>query len=190
MLLPFVLVQTLYWLALATWFGSLLFVIVAAPIIFRVVRDSHPTLPGVLSVNLDDQHGTLLAGSIVSGLLTTVHRLQAICAGALLPLVIAQWLLTRPHDTALVIGILRSALHVGAAAMFLYDWRVVWPKVEAARQKYLDNADAPDIANPALDEFDRRQLESAALKRNVLFALTGTILFSGWVSMAQTITFG
>ena len=43
----------MYWVALATWFGSAAFVAVAAPIIFRVIRESDPTLPGVLSVNLD-----------------------------------------------------------------------------------------------------------------------------------------
>ena len=57
---------------MATWFGGVLFVAVAAPIIFRTVRESNPVLPTVLSVNLENQHGTLLAGSIVGNLLATL----------------------------------------------------------------------------------------------------------------------
>ena len=41
---------------------------------FRTVRESNPLLPLVLSVNLDGQHGTLLAGSIVSNLLGPVIK--------------------------------------------------------------------------------------------------------------------
>ena len=42
--IAFPLVQTLYWLALATWFGGVMFVAIAAPIIFRTVRESRPTI--------------------------------------------------------------------------------------------------------------------------------------------------
>ena len=58
----FQLVQIVYWLALATWFGGVLFVAIAAPAVFRTVRENNPVLPHVLSVNLEGQHGTLLAG--------------------------------------------------------------------------------------------------------------------------------
>jgi hypothetical protein len=68
------LVQILYWLALSTWFGGVLFVALSAPVIFRTVREQNPLLPTVLSVNLEGQHGTLLAGSIVGNLLTMLLR--------------------------------------------------------------------------------------------------------------------
>ena len=48
----FTFMQILYWLALATWFGGLLFIAVAAPVIFRTIHESDPILPTVLSVNL------------------------------------------------------------------------------------------------------------------------------------------
>src|SRR3954454_21167129 len=57
-------VQIVYWLALATWFGGVLFVAISAPVILRTVRENNPILPHVLSVNLEGQHATLLAGSI------------------------------------------------------------------------------------------------------------------------------
>ncbi len=49
----FQLIQIVFWLALSTWFGAVLFIAVAAPIIFRTVRESNPVLPMVLSVNLE-----------------------------------------------------------------------------------------------------------------------------------------
>jgi len=74
----------LYWLALATWFGGVLFIALAAPIIFRTVREANPIMTSVLSVNLEGQHGTLLAGTIVANLLQRLMWLEMVCAGTLL----------------------------------------------------------------------------------------------------------
>src|SRR6476646_1861799 len=89
----FTLNQILYWLALATWFGGVLFIAIAAPIIFRTVRESDPMLPTVLSVNLEGQHGTLLAGSIVANLLAALVRIELACAAAAGVAIVAQWFL-------------------------------------------------------------------------------------------------
>ena len=80
----FQLVQIVYWLALATWFGGVLFVAMAVPAIFRTVGENNPVLPHVLSVNLEGQHGTLLSGSIVGSLLARLARVQLICGKATL----------------------------------------------------------------------------------------------------------
>ena len=40
-------INFLYWLPLAAWFGASVFVAVAAPVIFRVARQSDPILPTV-----------------------------------------------------------------------------------------------------------------------------------------------
>ena len=77
-------VQIAYWLALATWFGAVLFVALAPPVILRTMRDTKPVLPNVLSVNLEGQHGTLLAGTIMGNLIEPLIRLQLVCAGVLL----------------------------------------------------------------------------------------------------------
>jgi hypothetical protein len=74
--------------------------------------------------------------------------------------------------------ILRSAMFIAATVFVIYNWRSVWPKVLRYRQEYLDNADDPDKANPALDQFDHYQNESLTIVRNVLFLLLGIILFS------------
>jgi len=86
-------VQIAYWLALATWFGAVLFVALAPPVILRTMRDTKPVLPNVLSVNLEGQHGTLLAGTIMGNLIEPLIRLQLVCAGVLLVALAAQWFL-------------------------------------------------------------------------------------------------
>lgn len=185
--LLFQLVQTLYWLALATWFGGGLFLAMAAPVIFRVVNDARPLLPGVLSANLDNQHSTLLAGTIVSRLLSNLHRVQLAAMIVLAFTIAGQWALSRVSGAELVLAILRTALFLAAALVAIYDWRVLWPRVLSARQRYIDNADNPDVANPALDEFNRLQRDAAAMLRNLLFLLLGMILFSGTIRFGATL---
>src|SRR5262245_43161178 len=84
-------IQVAYWLALSTWFGGVLFIAIAAPIIFRTVRDADPTLPKVLSVNLESQHSSLLAGTIVTNLMEMLTRIHMLCAAVLLLSIIGQW---------------------------------------------------------------------------------------------------
>src|SRR5262245_20941515 len=170
-------VQVLYWLALATWFGGVLFIAVAAPVIFRTIREADPTLPRVLSVNLDKQHSTLLAGSIVANLLNLLVRVQLICAGVVCLTMIVQWLyLDYGNRTHLFAAILRGAMFLAAVALAIYDWLVVWPRVKKFRQEYIDHADEPDVANPAKENFDRYQDESVTVLRNIFFLLLGIIL--------------
>lgn len=171
-------IQIAYWLALSTWFGGVLFVAVAAPVIFRIVREADPTLPKVLSVNLDGQHSTLLAGSIVGEILATLTRVQLVCAAVLAGAIIGQWAILSPSGTSLITPLLRTALFLAAAALLLYEWRVIWPRVVQHRQVYIDHADEPDVANPAKELFDQAHQESVTVLRNILFLLLGVILFS------------
>jgi hypothetical protein len=183
--LLFEFVQILYWLSLCTWFGGVLFVLFAPPIILKTVQESNPLLPLVLSVNLDGQHGTLLAGAIVSNLLGPVIKAELMCASAMLVAIIGQWCLIPVYGLDLIQPILRSAMFLAAVVFVVHNWRVVWPKVLRYRQEYLDNADDPEKANPALDQFDRYQNESLTIVRNVLFLLLGIILFSANISAAS-----
>ena len=186
------LVQILYWLALSTRFAGVLFVAVAAPIIFRTVREANPVLPGVLSVNLEGQHGTLLAGSIVGNLLGTLVRVEVVCAGVLLIAMIAQLFLMDLDGSNLLLAVVRGALYVAAVVLAVYDWRAVWPKVWRYRQEYIDHADEPEVANPAKDQFDRYHGESVRILSFILALLLGIILFSGNIRLttATTFTFG
>ncbi len=178
----FQLVQILYWLALATWFGGVLFIAVAAPIIFKSVRELNPILPNVLSVNLQGQHGELLAGTVVGNLLARLAQTELVCAAVLLVILIIQPFIIDTRDTNLTAAILRTVMFVVAAALVLADRFTLWPKIWKARQEYLDHADEPEIANPAKDHFDAEQRKSVTLMQIVLFMLLGMILFSGNIS--------
>ena len=178
----FQIVQIVYWLALSTWFGGVLFVAVAAPIVFRTVRENNPLLPHVLSVNLEGQHGTLLAGSIVGNILDRLARVELICGGVLLLMLIAQPFLIDLRGQNLTAAILRSVRFVAAVALVVYDWRVVWPKIQKHRADYIDHADEPEVANPAKDQFDRYHRQSVTLLMIVLFLLLGMILFSATIT--------
>lgn len=174
----FQLIDALYWLSLATWFACVLCCAVVPPIVLRVIREADPTLPRVLSVNLDKQHSTLLAGDVVGAILSTLFRLQALCCLAFLPLLIVKWFTIDLSGQRVAMPVLLSALYILAAAFMLYGWRIVWPKVMTHRQTYLDNADNPDIANAELDQFDRYSAELFSIVRNLLFALIGMLIFS------------
>lgn len=178
----FQLVMIVYWLALATWFGGVLFVALAAPVIFKTVREANPLLPGVLSVNLDGQHGTLLAGSIVGNLLNRLAQIEIGCAAVLLLTLIIQPFTVDIRESNLTAYILRFALAAVAAAVVAYDRWVLWPRIWKQRQEYLDHADEPDVANPAKDEFDRLHRQSVTMLSGVLFLLLGVILFSGGIT--------
>src|SRR5947207_8270985 len=125
----FTFVQIAYWIALSTWFGAVLYVAMAPPIIVRTVRESNPLLRTVLSVNLEGQHGTLLAGSIVAKLVEPLLILELFCSGALLITIILQWIILHPQGKQIVEPAMRGALYLAATVFLIYDWRVVWPRI-------------------------------------------------------------
>jgi hypothetical protein len=174
---PFILqvAQIVYWLSLSTWFGCVLFLGIAAPIIFRTVQEGDPLLPTVLSVNLEGQHGTLLAGSIVSNLIAMLIRIEWICALALVPAMIVQAVMLSTHISMMVVRIVLYCLSV---LVLLYQGWVLVPKTAEARKQYIDHADEPEVANPAKDRFDRYHGESVTALTALLFLLLGLVLLS------------
>jgi len=176
----FQLVQVIYWLALSTWFGGVLFIAVAAQVILRTVRENNPILPHVLSANLEGQHGTLLAGTIIGDLIAVLSRIELACAAVLLVTIVAQWFLIDVGVSSNRVSLfVRSAFYLAATAIVVYDWRTLWPKILKNRQQFIDNADDPDRANPAREEFHRYQRESLSLQTILFFLLLGIVLFSG-----------
>ena len=189
--MPLLIVQIVYWLALATWFGGVLFVTIAAPIILNTLRDSKLILPTVLSVNLENQHATLLGGSIVANLMERISRIEFVCAAALLLTLVAQWASFADQlglPSVLVPALLRSAMYIAAVVLMLYHARRVWPRMMAQRQTFLDHADEPEIANAAKDEFDRLQRESVTLVMVQVALLLGMILFSAGIPTGSGVT--
>jgi hypothetical protein len=186
----FEIVQILYWLALATWFGSVLFVAVTAPVIMRAVREANPVMTSVLSVNLEGQHATLLGGSIIGSIVSLLVRVELACAAALVASVIGHWALLPREGTTLLMNLVRAALLLAAIGLLVYRWRVAWPRLWHARQEYLDHADEPDVANPALDRFEHHQREIATVLFVNLTVLLGLILFSANIRAAILIPAG
>jgi hypothetical protein len=187
--LVFQFVQTFYWLALATWFGIVLSIALAAPVILRTVENEKPILTSVLSVNLEGQHGTLLAGTIVASLIQRALFIELICAGVLLLMLIAQPFVidlsrdpNNPLSSNTAAAVVRSVLFLGSVLILLYDWRVLWPRIAASRGQYIDHADEPEIANPALDELNQHQRLSLNLLMITAALLLGMILFSSSIS--------
>jgi hypothetical protein len=180
--MPFALVQIIYWISLSTWFGGVLFIAIAAPIIFRTVKESNPILPTVLSVNLEGQHGSLLAGTIVTNLLNQLVQIELICAGGVLLALVGQWFVTDTTGNHWLLPLLRSAMYLAAVVIVLYDWRILWPRINKHRETYVEHADEPDVANPAKDEFDRLHGESVNLLMLRAALLLAIILFSGSIT--------
>src|SRR5262249_43056829 len=104
--------------------------------------------------------------------------IELVCSAVLAVTIIGQWIILHPRAGELFAPILRSAMYLAATVFLIYDWRIVWPRMWKFRQEYLDNADNPDLANPALDQFDKYQTESVSILRNILFLLMGIVLFS------------
>jgi hypothetical protein len=176
----FQLVQTVYWLALSIWFGGAMFIGVAWQIIHRTVRENNPVLPHVLSVNLDGKHSTLLAGTIVSNLVSALARIEIVCAAVVLAALGAQWFLidlSVPWIKAS--AFVRSLLCLGAAGVVIYNGWFLWPRIMKARQTFIDNADDPDKANPVSERMDQLQRDSEMLLMILVFLLLGIVLFSG-----------
>jgi hypothetical protein len=176
----FQLVQTVYWLALSIWFGGVMFIGVAWQIIHRTVRENNPVLPHVLSVNLDGKHSTLLAGTIVSNLISALTRIEIICAAVVLAALGAQWFLIDLSDPWIkASAFVRSLLCLAAAGLMIYDGWFLWPKIMKARQTFIENADDPDKANPVSERMDQLQRDSEMLLMILVFLLLGMVLFSG-----------
>jgi hypothetical protein len=119
--------------------------------------------------------------------MNVLFPIELACAGAIFVMMVAQWAVLRPVGTHVAAPLLRGALYLAAVGLLIYHWRVLWPRAWRVRQEYIDHADEPDVANPALDQLDRLQSESA----NVLFflatVLLGLIVFSANIRQAIVI---
>ncbi len=184
-------IDAIYWMALSGWFGAVLVSALVWPVIHKTIVDADPTLPLILHSNLDKQHGTLLAGNVVGAVLKMLFRLELICAIVFLPLLGIKWFLVDKSQSAILIPLLVTGLYLLSTAFLVYGMFFVYPKVISHRQKYLDNADNPDIANAELDHFDRYSTELISIVRNLLFSVMGIVLFSPFMHRAiQTFVAG
>src|SRR5687768_4212134 len=178
----FQLIQTIYWLALSTWFGSALAVALIVPVIFRTIREANPILPTVLAVNLENQHATLLSSNVVAGIMKLLSNLQIVCAAVVLVAFVAQVFVIDLSGQYRFAAFVRGACYLASVGLLLYQRLVIWPRATEHRQTYLDHADEPETANPAKDQMDHYDRESVRLLMFTLAALSLLIAFSSVVS--------
>ncbi len=183
-MLGFQILQIIYWLALATWFGGVIFVIIAAPIVFRTVRESNPVLTNVLSVNLEGQHATLLAGSVVGNLLSRLGIIELGCAGVLLVCSVLHFFAADLRETNLYVAWFRLGLVIAAGLVVAFDRFVIWPRILKNRGEYIEHADEPEVANPAKDRFDANHRRSMTLLMITLGLLLLLIMYSANIQPA------
>jgi hypothetical protein len=183
----FLIIQLFYWLSLSTWLGSVAFIAISIPVITRTIRENDPTLPTVLSVNLDGAHSSLLTTTVVVNLLSVLVRIELACLSILLLTLAGQW--AALGSDRMIITVIRSCLLAAAGGVAAYDWRAVSPRVARYRKEYIDRADEPEAAKAARDQFERHYRESLTLLMLQAFILSGLVLFSTMISMpAQTFT--
>ena len=184
--MAFQLVQIIFWLALSTWFGSVIFLALAAPIIFRTIREANPVLTDVLSVNLQGQHATLLAGTTVGNLLSRFAIIELGCAGAVFVMALAQFFTADLTGRNFLVAILRCLLCLIAGAIVAFDRVVLWPRIVRSRDEYIQHADEPEIANPARERFDAEQRRSMTLMMIRAALLLLLIMYSANVQSAPS----
>lgn len=178
----FQLVQTIYWAALATWFGGVLFVAIMAPVIFRTVREFRPIIPTVLSVNLENEHGSLLGGAIVGNILRLLSGIQLGCAAALVLSMVAQYFVMSDVAANRASLFIRAALLVAAIGLVAYDRWSLWPKMWQSRQEYIDHADEPEVANAAKDRYDELHREAVRVLLIVLGLLSLIVVLGAGIT--------
>ena len=130
----------------------------------------------------------------MAGLLAGLARIELAAGGTVAFCLAAEWvsLLSGGGGFSPMLAV-RSGLFVGAAAFGVYGSRFVRTRAEAARQEYVDHADEPEVANPALERFDALHRESVLFLLLTMFCLVGLVAFSAADQAAeprQTFSFG
>lgn len=170
-------VQILYWLVLSIWVGSAIFLVLAAPVVFRVVRHHNVRLPDISAAALRDDHPTLLAGDIVAALLGRLAQVQLVCLCAMLPLLIVSALFSSGTLQWVTLAE-KSALYLLTAGLVLYDRQKRFPATLKARQQYIEHADEPEVAQPAKANFDVLHHAGTRAYQMIVFLLLLLVLVS------------
>lgn len=182
-------VLTLYWVALASWFGGALFGAIAAEVVFRVVRHADPTLPKILSVNIDGDHAALLSTEVITEIARVFGRIGAVAALVCLAS-LAYEAFAGPGASGgwIRLGV-RGVLVIVAGFATVYLWRLVLPKLDSHRASYIEFADDPEKAGIHRDAFNRLMRELLNVIVMILVLLLGLIIFSAGAGAVQ-ISFG
>jgi hypothetical protein len=167
-----------YWLALAAWFGSVLFVAATTAIIHRTVEEADPTLPTVLSVNLEGRHAALLGGRIVGDLLSRLWTIEVLAMLVLAITTLGEWLYVLNGGRDVLLPAVRTVLLVAAGVAAWYGNRHLRSKAEAHRDQYVEVADDPEASQAEAEQFNAAQANASSMLVFELGALAGLVLFT------------
>ncbi len=174
----FPLVQAIYWFGIAAWFGTAVAVLISINSIFRTIKEHDPTLPKVLSVNIDGDHATLLAIDLLVSLLKLLN-LVAIFGGTLVMVGgVGQLFLAETGGPRRVELILRGMLLLCSVLLVIYGWRFTTPKLARGLKTYIDQADDPEARSKNRDQIIRCYRDAVVATGALACTLGGLILFS------------
>jgi hypothetical protein len=169
------LIDTISWAALSTWFGGALFLAVASGVIFRVHRDADPTLPRVLSVNIDGDHASLLSAEVVSGIDRLYTLIGLVCAAVIVVAIVVRSV-AQPDGSAS--SLVQGLIVLLASIVTAYQGRSLRPRIERARLDYINHADDPEKCADARSRFNRFSREYLNVLMMLIALLLAAILFS------------
>jgi hypothetical protein len=172
------LIETSYWAALSVWLGLTLSTLLRMPGLFRTMSEQDPTLPGVLSVNLDAQHATLLALRLIEDDLWLITRLGMVCAGVLVIGTTAHMVLTTETASMMIRSVIRAVAILAAVALALIVWFVAAPSSRSARLQYIAAADDTETALPARQRLETAHRRQVAAVFALAMALLAAVVFS------------
>ena len=169
------LIDAVSWAALSTWFGGALFLAVASGVIFRVHRDADPTLPRVLSVNIESDHASLLSAEVVSGIDRVYSLIGLVCAAVIVLLLVVRSIVEPDgNGVRLVVGV----VVLFGSILTAYQGRSLRPRIERARLDYIAHADDPEQSADARSRFNRFSREYLNVLMLQIAVLLAAILFS------------
>jgi hypothetical protein len=179
-------VQIFYWLVLAIWLGGIVFLAIAAPVIFRTVRRLDVRSGKYTDPNLIDEQTAVVAGEVVGMLLARLGQVQMVCATALLPLMIAQLVVADMSGTNFMAAILRFVLWAVAVGLLLYEWRSHYPRTWELRRRFLADAGDPEKADGSRAAFEREHRRSEQLFLAMICIVIGMVMLSANITPRVT----
>lgn len=142
------------------------------------MRDQDPTLPKVLSVNIDGDHGALLSIHLFTKLSRLMTALGIVCATMVAFGLAGQIAFGERVGPRFIEWIVRTGLFLASVGVVVYDRLAVTPKLSSAIASYIDQADDPEATRENREKVIRNYHEATAVLGALTCTLGGIILFS------------
>ncbi len=163
-----------WWLGMAAYFGGMLALAVAAPMVFRTTRTAHVSMPGITSPPLDMANET--GGEIFGNMLNAFAYVEVAALFLLLVGLLVR--LRRPTRGAHVLAVLYVLLGLTALADLGYVRPKVWTTRERVRELAATAPAVATFAPPEKQTFDQLHVLSERLGQVKFWLLLGMLVIS------------